>query len=122
MARVHAVGRRVGYCRDWAPPSAQRLRVGDLDIDLGNQRACFKGVPLGCTKTEFELLATLARYPGQVLTYAFLTKHIWGYANVEGADLVKTHLSVIRRRLGDAGAHDGLIRTVHGVGYALTPV
>ena len=38
------------------------------------------------------------------------------------ATLLKGHLSSLRRKLREAGGDSDVIRTVHGVGYAYTPV
>ena len=39
---------------------------------------------------------------------------MWGYRDGSGARTVDSHVRAVRRKLGD-----GVIRTVHGVGYAI---
>ncbi len=121
-ARVRAIARRGGGTLVAERPAARRLGVAGLELDTSNQAAYFDGTNLNVTRLEFEVLAELVRYPGQVLSHAFLTERIWGYKNVEDATLLKGHLSAIRRKIRDAGAGDDTIRTVHGVGYCFTPV
>ena len=64
----------------------------------------------------------LASYPGQVLSYVFLTEQIWNYTNVENGTLLKGHVSSLRRKIRDAGGAENVIRTIHGVGYSFAPV
>lgn len=122
VARVRSIARRAypTLVRHRAAP--QRLTVLGLELDFSNQAAYYEGINLNCTRSEFELLAALAKYPGQLLSYAFLTQQIWGYDDVEDASLLKSHVSSLRRKLRDVGGEEEMIRTVHGVGYSLTPV
>ena len=120
-ARVRSLGRRTNaHCQE--SPSRKeptRVSLGPIDVDPSNQAAHIGGVNLNCTRIEVELLALLARYPGQVLSHAFLSEQIWGYENVGDATLLKGHVSSLRRKIRAVGEDDDLIRTVHGVGYSL---
>jgi two-component system catabolic regulation response regulator CreB len=80
------------------------------------------GVNLLCTRLEYQILRELIEYPGQVLSYAFLTERIWGYKNVDDATMLKTRISSIRRKIREASGNEDMIRTAHGVGYSLIPV
>jgi DNA-binding response OmpR family regulator len=71
------------------------------------------GVEEHLTPTEFDLLAFLAKRPGRVFTREQLLGEVWGYRDGSGARTVDSHVRALRRKLGP-----GLIRTVHGVGYA----
>jgi DNA-binding response OmpR family regulator len=66
------------------------------------------------TATEFALLEHLARRPGVVLSRERLLEEVWDYADATGARTVDSHVAGLRRKLGP-----GVVRTVHGVGYAL---
>ena len=66
------------------------------------------------TPTEFDLLACLAARPGTVLTREALLAEVWGWADASGTRTVDSHVKSLRRKLGA-----DLLRTVHGVGYAL---
>jgi DNA-binding response OmpR family regulator len=75
---------------------------------------CVDGDEVRLTATEFELLACLASRPGVVKTREHLLAEVWGYR--DGATrTIDSHVRSLRRKLGD-----DRIRTVHGVGYALT--
>jgi DNA-binding response OmpR family regulator len=120
-ARVRSLARRSELRVQERPstPDSSHVSLGPLKIDPANQVASYNGINLNCTRIEVELLAHLARYPGQVLSHAFLSEQIWGYENVVDATLLKGHVSSLRRKMRLAGELDDLIRTVHGVGYSL---
>jgi DNA-binding response OmpR family regulator len=73
-----------------------------------------RGEIVHLTPTEFDLLVGLAERPGRVLTRERLLVDVWGYRDGSGARTVDSHVRALRRKLGD-----GVVRTVHGVGYAL---
>lgn len=122
LARVRAVVRRSQRDSVASHPSPQRLQALGLELDITNQSAYLEGTNLGLTRLEFDLLAQLVRYPGQVLSHGFLSEQIWGYKNVSDATLLKGHISSIRQKVRNAGGNEEMIHTVHGVGYSFTPV
>ena len=66
------------------------------------------------TPTEFDLLALLAARPGAVFSREQLLAEVWGWRDGSGQRTVDSHVRGLRRKLGA-----DLVRTVHGVGYAL---
>jgi DNA-binding response OmpR family regulator len=109
-ARVHALLRRA--TRTEAPPAT--LRLGDLEINRAERRVLRGGVEAQLTPTEFDLLVHLAERPRTVLPRERLLAEVWGWADASGTRTVDSHVKGLRRKLGA-----DLIRTVHGVGYAL---
>ncbi|MBN6034791.1 response regulator transcription factor [Amycolatopsis sp. 195334CR] len=108
-ARVHALLRRAGHA---APNEPDRIVVGDLEIDPVRRRVRRAGTEPHLTPIEFDLLTTLARRPDAVISREELVARVWGW---EGPPrTVDSHVKALRRKLGA-----DLIRTVHGVGYAL---
>lgn len=110
-ARVHALLRRVE--RAAALPGAITV-VGDLRIDADQRRVWRGGVEAQLTPLEFDLLARLAQRPRAVLARERLLEEVWDWADAAGTRAVDSHIKALRRKLGA-----DLIRTVHGVGYAL---
>ncbi|MFN8019358.1 MAG: response regulator transcription factor [Acidimicrobiales bacterium] len=96
------------------PRPARVLRVDDIEIDVDARRVRRDGEVVHLTPTEFDLLVGLAEKPGRVLTRERLLMDVWGYRDGSGARTVDSHVRALRRKLGD-----GVVRTVHGVGYAL---
>ena len=77
------------------------------------------GDEVGLTKLEFELLATLARRPREVVTRDEIIASVWG-DNWFGDDhVVDVHVSNLRKKLGDNAQDPVFVRSVRGVGYRL---
>jgi DNA-binding response OmpR family regulator len=113
VARVRALLRRVD--RRPAPPG-EALRLGPLEIDPAARRVRLRGEPVHLTPTEFDLVHLMAARPGVVFTREQLLAEVWGWRDGSGYRTVDSHVRGLRRKLGA-----GLVRTVHGVGYALEP-
>jgi DNA-binding response OmpR family regulator len=112
-ARVHALLRRFDRAAA-ARENAPTLRLGDLEINQAERRVRRSGVEAHLTPTEFDLLVHLAGRPRRVLPREQLLADVWGWADGCGTRTVDSHVKALRRKLGG-----DLIRTVHGVGYAL---
>jgi DNA-binding response OmpR family regulator len=112
-ARVHALLRRAAKGAP-APAAPATLRFGDLEINQAERRVLRGGVEAHLTPTEFDLLVHLAAHPRTVLPRERLLADVWGWADASGTRTVDSHIKGLRRKLGP-----DLIRTVHGVGYAL---
>ncbi len=110
LARVEALLRRSGRMT-----SAVR-QVGDVIIDDGARTVLRAGEALELTRTEFDLLAVLAKHPSQVLSKVQLLTQVWGF-DAYDVNLVEVHMSSLRRKLEAHGPR--LIHTVRGVGYVL---
>jgi DNA-binding response OmpR family regulator len=87
-------------------------------IDRNRRRITVDGEEIGLTPLEFEILLSLARDPGVVLSRDQLMDKVWGYRDYAGGRVVDSHVARIRRKLGEDGMEPRFIRTVHGVGYA----
>ncbi|SBT49463.1 response regulator transcription factor [Micromonospora auratinigra] len=110
-ARVHVLLRRVDRASTGGPAS---LRLGDIEISRAERRVVRAGAEVHLTPTEFDLLVHLAGRPRTVLPRERLLAEVWGWADGSGTRTVDSHVKALRRKLGA-----DLIRTVHGVGYAL---
>jgi DNA-binding response OmpR family regulator len=110
-ARVAALLRR------GARPTAAGavVRLGDVELDPASRRVRRAGAEVHLTPTEFDLVARLAARPGAVLSREQLLADVWSWSGAAGTTrTVDSHVAALRRKLGDA-----VIRTVHGVGYAI---
>ncbi|MFI7533056.1 response regulator transcription factor [Streptosporangium sp. NPDC049376] len=113
VARVHALLRRVERASQLAVEDTV-IRVGDVEIDTAERRVYVRGEEAQLTRTEFDLLCRLAERPGQVYERERLLADIWGFSEAAATRTVDSHVRALRRKLGP-----GVVRTVHGVGYAL---
>jgi DNA-binding response OmpR family regulator len=112
VARVRALLRRVERT---AAPSGEPIRLGKLLIDPATREVTLDDEIVHLTPTEFDLLHRLARSPHVVFARRRLLEEVWGYRIGAGERTVDSHVRALRSKLG----HD-VIRTVHGIGYALS--
>ncbi|MFN2557667.1 MAG: response regulator [Nitriliruptorales bacterium] len=110
VARIRAVLRRVD---SQSRPSGEVVRLGPVEIDPARRRVTRDSEEVHLTPLEFDLLHHLASRPGVVHSRERLLVEVWGYGDGTGARTVDSHVGALRRKLGD-----GIVRTVHGVGYA----
>jgi DNA-binding response OmpR family regulator len=111
VARVRALLRRA---RRTAADHEAPIRVQSLVIDPATRRVELAGAEIHLTPTEFDLLRRLAETPHVVFGRRRLLEEVWGYPIGHGERTVDSHVRAIRRKLGAR-----VIRTVHGIGYAL---
>jgi two-component system response regulator PrrA len=112
VARLRALLRRVPT----TGPSA--LTVGPLTVDPARRRVALDGVPVELTRREFDLLETLARNSGIVLSRERLLELVWGYDFAVDTNVVDVFVSQLRRKL-EAGGTPRLVHTVRGIGFSL---
>ncbi|MGH8794871.1 MAG: response regulator transcription factor [Stackebrandtia sp.] len=112
-ARVRVLLRRVERYR---PPEPEEsvVELGEVSVDRAARKVRQGDAEIHLTATEFDLLICLADRPGSVLSREQLLSEVWGWAEGTGTRTVDSHVKALRRKLGAE-----LIRTVHGVGYAL---
>ena len=112
LARVKAILRR-GKEKEKLP---EVLKIGDLTIDFSRIQALLKGKPVELTSKEFELLKTLVRARGRVLSRDYLLDNIWGLdQSLEiQTRTVDVHIRTLRKKLKSAARH---IITVKNYGY-----
>ncbi len=115
-ARVHALLRRVDRARELhpEPDPAESVTLGEVQVDLVTRRVRRAGTEVHLTPTEFDLLVYLAARPRAVQARERLLGEVWGWHGGAATRTVDSHVKGLRRKLGT-----DLIRTVHGVGYAL---
>ncbi len=114
VARVKAVLRRVQGNDSQADGSV--FGFGDVIIDVARRLVTVDGTPVVLRTKEFDLLLTLARHPGIVLSREQLLDQVWGYDYVGGTRTVDVHVSGLRQKLSGSRVH---IETVWGIGYKL---
>ena len=112
VARIKAGLRRVQSAP--TPPGASAALVfARLRIEPSARRVWVDEQPVELTAVEFDLLLTLARHAGLVLSREQLLEQAWGYDFFGDARVVDVHIGHIRQKLGDRP----FIETVRGVGY-----
>lgn len=111
-SRVRAVLRRSGR----AAEKQQLIRVGGLEMNLGEHIVTDDGIRIQLTLKEFELLRTFMTNPGRAFTREQLLTSVWCEDFLGETRTVDVHVGTLRQKLGSCGKY---IRTVRGVGYKL---
>ena len=113
VARVKALLRRgrSGGASDAA------LVFHRLRLDPQARRVWKDAALVELTPLEFDLLYTLARYRGRVLSREQLIEQVWGYDYYGEDRVVDVHLGRIRKKIEDDATTPKLIVTVRGAGY-----
>ncbi|MBW4471450.1 MAG: response regulator transcription factor [Stenomitos rutilans HA7619-LM2] len=99
-------------------PASERLRFGDLILDLVTRRALRNGRAIDLTMKEFELLKYLMEHPREVLTREQILENVWGYDFVGESNVIEVYIRYLRLKIEDEG-EKRLIQTVRGVGYVM---
>jgi len=110
--RIHAALRRPMLAR------VERLRHGELAIDLAGRTVTRGTRAIALSTREFDLLATLARRPGRVYTRDELLDLVWGSSSDVSSNSVETYIHYLRTKI-DVGERHRMIQTIRGVGYVL---
>lgn len=111
-SRVRAVLRRSGR----AAEKQKLIRVGGLEMNLGEHIVTADGIRIQLTLKEFELLRTFMTNPGRAFTREQLLSSVWCEDFLGETRTVDVHVGTLRQKLGGCGKY---IRTVRGVGYRL---
>jgi two-component system, OmpR family, KDP operon response regulator KdpE len=110
MARLQAALRRAS-----GEPGKPVLRADGLEVDLAARVVRVGGEEVHLTPIEFDLLRTLARHRGRLLTHRALLVEVWGPEYANDTAVLRTHIANLRRKIGSEH-----IRTDPGVGYRFT--
>ena len=112
-ARVRAALRRI--------PNAAggRMSVGEIELDPISRRVYRAGAELKLGHKEFELLATLLRNKGAVLSREFLITQVWGSDFMGDTRTVDVHVRWLREKIEPDPANPRHLQTVRGVGYRI---
>lgn len=95
----------------------ERLRLGDLTIDVSGHEVRRGDSVISLTPLEFDLLATLARSPWKAFTREELLQNVWGYRHAADTRLVNVHVQRLRSKVEADPENPTLVVTVRGVGY-----
>ncbi len=113
LVRVKALFRRGG-----AEP-LDVLRIGDLEIDRASQQVRRAGKRIELTSKEYSLLEYLSANAGRVLSRTMIIEHVWDESFQGLTNIVDVYVRHLRSKVDDQDPRK-LIRTVRGVGYAIS--
>jgi len=113
LARIRAHLRRTSG----AEASVREIRSGGLVIDLAKRFVTVDGEAVHLTRTEFDILAELARNADRVVTSHALMNTVWGPDYVSDTQTLRVHVSHLRQKIDPKGGAARYILTEPGVGY-----
>ena len=112
LARIRAITRRTS-----GQVTPRPLKTGPLEIDLRARRATVEGQEITLAPKEFDLLALLARHPGEIVTRQQILAEVWQTTWLGSTKTIDVHIVALRRKLGDPD----WIETIRGTGFRLCP-
>ena len=115
--RIKAIIRRTSRSRSTETGSEKLIEVGDLRMDLDNQRVTLSGKEINLTSKEFELLELLATHAGKVYSRATLLQMVWGKDYPGDVRTVDVHIRRLREKIEHNASEPRYVQTKWGVGY-----
>lgn len=96
----------------------EKLRFGELVLDLTTRQAIRKEQKIDLTMKEFELLKYFMLNPGQVLSREEIIANVWGYDYQGESNVIEVYIRYLRLKI-EIQDQKRLIQTVRGMGYVL---
>jgi two-component system copper resistance phosphate regulon response regulator CusR len=113
LARIRALLRRGAELKDTV------LKVGDLSVDTRTHSVTRSGSSIALTAKEYALLEYMVSRPGDVVTRADISEHVWEESYDPFSNLIEVYVQRLRRKL-DARGGAPLLHTRRGEGYVLS--
>jgi two-component system KDP operon response regulator KdpE len=113
LARIRAHLRRTSG----GEGSVSEIRSGGLVVDIARRVVKVDGEPVHLTRTEFDILALLARNADRVVTSRMLLESVWGPGYETDTPTLRVHVSNLRQKIEPAGGVPRYILTEPGVGF-----
>jgi two-component system response regulator CpxR len=122
LARIRAIGRR--NAREQRGPGApkQPVAVGDVELDPGSRTITLNGKVLDATTVEFNLLETLLRSAGNVVSRDEIASAVLGRELSPFDRSIDVHISKLRKKLGNLPNGRERIKTIRNTGYMYVSV
>lgn len=114
MARLRAALRHIAQI-----DSEPVFKTGSLMVDFARREVQVGDQTVSLTPTEYDLLRTLVKHAGKVLTHRQLLHAVWGIAYEGETHMLQVNISNLRRKLEPNPARPIYIITEPGVGYRL---
>jgi two-component system copper resistance phosphate regulon response regulator CusR len=111
LARVRALLRR-------GQPAAEKLQVGDLNLDCVRRKVSRAGEPIDLAPKEFGILEYMMRNKGRPLSRTMIVEHVWDMDYDGLTNIVDVYIRHLRSKIDDRFSQK-LIQTVRGIGYMI---
>ena len=97
-----------------------KIKVGELELDLDKFEVKARGDVIDLTLREFEVLKYLAGQPGQVVTRETLLEKVWGYEYYGDIRTVDVTVRRIREKIEKDTSNPKILITKRGEKYYIT--
>lgn len=118
LARIRALTRRLP-----AHDASPAVRLGDITVDLAARSVTRSGgrnpVSIRLTPTEWQVMETLIRGAGNLVTRRSLLTTIWGTEHAADSGYLRLYVSQLRKKLEPDPSHPRYLITESGMGYRL---
>ena len=101
-----------------APPPAETVSWGELEVSPDEHRVTVRGKAVPLTHLEFKLLLAFLHQPNRVLPRSWLLQNVWDSSVSVSTRTVDKHVETLRRKVRPLA---GRLETVVGVGYLFRP-
>jgi DNA-binding response OmpR family regulator len=100
-----------------ALPSGDEIKTGEITVNKASRRVFARGLEVGCTNKEYELLLFLMSNPDRVFSKEALYDRIWGEDAYGDIKTVVVHINRLREKIETDPSNPSYIKTVWGAGY-----
>ncbi len=114
LARLRASLRRCA-----GRPFEQVLRCGGIVLDQGRRLVTVGGAKVALTPNEYALLTCLLIRNESVVTHRELLGEVWGKDFIADTQLLRVHISNLRKKLESFNPMTATIENEPGIGYRL---
>ncbi|MFC7537231.1 response regulator transcription factor [Sphingomonas sp. GCM10030256] len=115
LARIRAAVRRRSPTR-----GAQKVRFGELEIDMERRRVVLQGEEIRLSAREHSLLRLLAQSSDGVATHREIIEEVWGPDARAETQSVRVLVGQLRQKLEEDPSSPRIVRTEPGIGYRLS--
>jgi two-component system KDP operon response regulator KdpE len=116
MARIRVVLRRMQEAGT-ATPEPQPISIDGIALDPGRHTVTVNGSPVHLSPTEFQLLETLMRNAGRLVTHRTLLYKVWGAEYAGDTQLLRVYIGQLRSKIEERAERPTYILTEPGIGY-----
>jgi two-component system KDP operon response regulator KdpE len=115
LARMRtALRHRIG-----ASEEAPLFSTGGLSVDLTRRIVTVEDNEVRLSRKEYEVLRTLVKHAGKVVTHQQLLREVWGPAHVNETQYLRVYVGQLRQKIERDPTQPRYIITEAGVGYRL---
>ncbi|MEV6582310.1 winged-helix domain-containing protein [Streptomyces sp. NPDC051582] len=113
----HAAGILSHFHAQKAGADSDHLQLGNLHIQLRTRQVRVRGTVIALTSKQYDLLALLARRPGEVATREQILDTLWPDGGLDRQRSLQVHVALLQSKLGMAAR----IEKIDDFGYRILP-